>query len=703
MKRWLLLLGVACHCANSFAQIHQQTLGPSSPILNITGPGANVHISAPVQITNNTNISAALRALKATDDKDLKKARELLRQGQSGEARVVLQGYTAKQRKSFQNVALAKFSEAQILISNEDMSEASEALAVALALEPANCQYRAMTAFFYESTGRLDDARRLLYANADAEHCALNGDPREAGMLRLARVRLAAELRNEKDALREMHAAYAALSAARGDKAREDLGVKCLFLDFAKGYWNDKAEEFWPDAATACKHETLSELPGSSTTAVDVLDFYKDRSSSQEALAAGDAFFGKYRSLDDHAFLGFDRLRRRALFAQMKSDQGFRLFWSAGDPPAAARLYAQAYELMVPLVESARPSVLTNVAQLVIRIKHLESITTARVFPDTQQRLRYDIERAADLARQRGTVDSCESIARIRGAGWEMLTESKLKLLWERQIACLNATVPSGSFTDLRVRYDWADTTEKPSMETLDIHIALGEQLIGFPVISHLRGKQAFDRAIRLQLRPTARKTDEESIKQFRLELARAFDDALMDPQFHASRMVFSTWLLFMLSDDRATRAAQVLLSEPERSDSDSPYGLCLAQSLRLKELDVVGVFAAIYGLSEVSNKALSLLRREAAPGNLCRVVPKDRSMGVDYLADVVDRVLHQVAMIDQIDRMKSASALDEDFLGAPLTRQCLESDSFTRLPLCSFYLPKPARRRSASVQNDET
>lgn len=697
MRKWWILVWLLGGCTLSVAQIQQQTFGSSSPILNISGPSANIQISAPVQVTNTTNIFAAIRALESTDDQDLKKVRVLLQKGEFIDARALLQAFAAKRHKSFQEVAVAKFSEAQILIADEEMSQAAEALNVALALDAANCQYRAMTGIFYVSTGRFDEARGVLYARPAANECVLNGEPRAAAMLYLARVRLAAELRNESDAFKDMQGAYAILRALKDPKGRGDFGVKCLFLDLATGYWNRKAAQLWPDAESACKQEMLNELPGSSPTAVDVFEFYNDRGSAQETLGIGDAIFNRYRSFDNQTLLGIDRLRKRALFAQMMSDHGLRVLWRRGDPPAAARLYAEAYELMTPLIVSARPSVLTSFAQLVIRIKHLEKVSTARVFPNTPQKLQPDLERAATLVRARGSVVSCDAIGRIRGAGWTLLSESRLVDLWARQVACLSAAAPQGSFSDLRLRYTWWDTDEKPSIESLNVRIGLAEQLEGFPVMENLHGKKAFDLALRADLTLFGKgEADVESLKQNQKEIALAIDEALKDPRSRTSRLVLSTWLVPMPASENTTRALKVLLDEPDEQGSEvSPYGRCLAQNERLQELDTVGVFSAVHKDDALKGRALMLLRGAAALGNLCTTIPPERSMGAIEMTASVDRVLRQVELIDQIEGMRNASKTDADILNAPLTQTCLVSWTQIRVPLCIFYLPKGAKKRA--------
>lgn len=703
MTKWWIVGWLLGGCALSFGQVQQQTYGNSSPIVNVTGAGANVHISAPAQVTNTTHIYAAIKALESTDDKDLRRVRELLQKGEFIDARGVLQTFVAKKHKSFQDVAIAKFSEAQILIADEEMTQATEALNVALALDPGNCQYRAMTGHFYVATGRFDEARGVLYARPAGQECLLNGEPRTAAMLYLARVRLAAELRNEADALQAMHGANTALRALHGPSARGDFGVKCLFFDLATGYWNDKGKELWPDAEVGCKQEMSTELPGSSPMAVEVFEFYNDQGTAQETLAIGDAIFKKYRDFDSQRLLGIDRLRRRALFAQMKSDQGMRVLWRAGDPPAAARLYADAYELMTPLVVSARPSVLTAFAQLVIRIKHLEKITTARVFPNTRLKLQYDLSNIATLVRVRGSVDSCDAIGRIRGAAWTILQDSQLADLWTRQVQCLSATAPAGSYSDLRLRYTWWDSEDMPTLESLNMRVALADRLEGFPVVENLHGKKALDMGARVELvlldkaRAAKGNVDEESLQQSQRDIKLVVDEALKDPNSHTSRLVLATWLLFVPANESTSRALTILSDEPEKRGSElSPYGRCLSQAARLKELDTVGVFSAVQKDESLRNQALSRIREVAAPGNLCKAVPPERSMGVADLTETVDRMIKQIELIDQVQAMRGASKSDEEIRNAPLTQDCLNSWGQIRLPLCMFYLPKASKKHDA-------
>jgi hypothetical protein len=692
MRLWLLFFWAFGGCTSSLAQV-SQTFGNSSPILNISGAGARVQISAPVQISSTTNIFAAIKALDSADDKDLKRVQELLEKGRYVEARTALENYSAKQRKSFQNIAIAKFSEAQILIADEEVSKAAEALTVALSLDPGNCQYRAMTGFFYEATGRLIDAREVLYANPWANECVLSGDAQEASLLHLARVRLAAELRNEADAVREMQFAHVSMASLRVAKRRGDIGVKCLFRELARAYWNRDAEKRWPTVESACKQELVSQSRDHSGTAVDIFEFYRKHGTDQEGLAAGEAIFKKYRSFDDQNIVGVDRLRRRILFAEIKSDYGYAILWRGGDPAAAARLYAEAFELMVPLLPSARPSIFTNFAQLAIRIKHLEEISTARVFEDSTKRLKPALERASEMLSPRGSVDSCEAMARIRGAAWQMLSESRLQVLGERQYACLAAVAPQGTFTDLRVRYSWSGSDGMPTLEMLNARIALGEQLAGFPTLDGLHGKQAFDRAIRAQLLPHGRKIDEESISAVGRELMQAFAEALLDAEAYDARLVLSNYLLFQKDDGAATQASEVLLSEPKRMESDaSPYGRCQAQALRLEELSNVGVFSGVRKNTAVRDRALVLLKAVSASGNLCKAVPRERSMGVVDFSSLIDKVLHQLDLISQIDAMRTNSKTEAEITSAPLTQQCFDSEGRMGLPLCMFFLPKDAK-----------
>lgn len=660
MRRGLLALIFVAFCSNVQAQPGQSTTGNHSPIINQQLQGT-VNINNVIE-DRGASYERVIDSLNRTADKELVQISAMLARGEVDAVVEALERFLARESKSAKRIALAHYTRAQLMSGAEDDRSASELMLAAITLDPSNCYYRALRGMYFVRLGQLNDVSELFDVGAREPMavCLSNASASDRALLHLLKVWVAAERRDEAAATQAMDVAHRSfLVAAREDSRSALLEPACLFREFALGYWPVSHARRWPNAPSFCS-AALSKKKSPLPVLASLQSFYE--AADGQALAIGAGIDAANPSFDGQPLGPTDRLQRRIIHGSFKSDYGMKVLWQAGEPERAAKLYAEAFEELEPLLDSGRPSLAVNFAQLVIRILHLEEISAARAFTDSEQRLRVGLTRAARAKWKNNGMSTCLAYEQLASAASRVLSPVAVEGLSIRVTVCRQRALVPGSFSALMAAYkDLGGDDSAGTLQQINARLAIREQLEGFPEVRDLQANQSFDLLMRAKREGLdASKDSAEQIEIFTVKLYGAAQVASRQIDASRARMVLASTLPYIGERPHVGEWASQLLRVRWRREDDGPsiYGRCQQQYLRLRELQAISVNSLMRRDMKLADEAIAELESELRAGNRCMAVPRERDLGsVEYSNAIEDIALDQRITMQARDPSNGNSA----------------------------------------------
>ncbi|RYE42371.1 MAG: hypothetical protein EOP24_32940 [Hyphomicrobiales bacterium] len=682
---------LAASCAlllfGSCATAQTITSGTYSPVMTNSGSGTQNFT-----VNNFPQVIRRSETLEAGGAKSLKGMTRLVEQGQFEQARKKLATFEVEQQAFIRSAANARFLQGQLYSLEGRPDRADEDIKTAFSLDPQNCLYRGSLAANAVALGKYEVAEKLA-SPKHAARCYASGSTEEKLLLRVVQARVSGERRDKGEALSALRMGYQeVVSLRRATPLRQEQWTgACAFFQLATAYFPEYVKNEWTSAADVCKSALGIRDSGERTAAALVLSFY-EQSRHATALETGREIAARWSSFDEQAFAGADLEQRRQLYGAFMSEYGFRLFWSAGDPGQAAKAYLSAFATLSPLIESGRPEVISAMAQLIIRIQHLNSLWAHRkVFgEDGADQLLSAIKRLVKSYQPLVTPDHCSIQGRILDVAAGKMAANLLMHLRRQYLDCIDTAAPSWSYTSARLRLESipkADFTAPEDAEQTQLRtIKARSRLREFPGFGSFHALQSFDMWALAVTRKRRNASDEGHDKQFAIDVQAAFDEGLSGDSSDV-RDFMADMLPFVDPVPRASQFARQILHRT-RLDWSTAKELtsnsCFTQASAIRVSMRVATFATSASEPALFDEAVQVFQDNLSRGNTCTLASSDKKLtGDDLYRQQIDRALLDLS---ELKRFKSTggNSMKEDL------KSCFEIlKESGEIPICALVATK--------------